>query len=342
MAKIRSLGTLELRQVLTLLERFSADEFNYPVLERFQTLYMPIHMVNHYLPLLWKFLPEIYVAVSDGQVLGLVWLSRDGRRTQRWKIDQVIINPDAYLAYDVGKQLVYYVVNRLGAMGVETFLAYVDPHYSEGMALLKDCGFRHCTRLHTFILENIPDECRAEQPVNISGLRESRRSDARKLQELHSETLAPEARVSLRQSPADFYTPSGCRWPGGPVVGGFFKRWVVSTGHRDYLYGSLSLSSSDCQHFDAALLVSPSWEDGTADLLQFAIQQVAKSTMNPKITITAYEFQKNKIETLTQMGFNRVSTIDILVKDYWIPVKDPAILRQKHPVLLWAGRTSPA
>lgn len=341
MAKIRSLGNKELKQVLSLLGRFSGDEFNYPVLERFQTLYLPFHTLNQWCPLRLKFLPEIYVAAADGSVLGLVWLSRDGNRCDRYKIDQVIINPDAYAAYDVGKQLMYYVINKLGAMGVETFLAYVDPHYAEGLALLKACGFRHCTRLNTFQLETLDDAFRT-RTVQIQGLREARQSDARKLQELHSETLAPEVRISLRKSPSDLY-PSMWQRFRRRCQGEFFKHWVISTPSRDYLYGSVFLSTLDYKQFDVTVLVSPAWEHGTEDLVLFALQQVYKSASSPKVTIHAYEFQKTKIEVLKSLGFTRVGTTEILVKDYWIPVKDQ-MLKAKNPVLLFAraGRTSPA
>lgn len=342
MAKIRSLGNKELKQVLSLLERFSGNEFNYPVLERFQALYLPFHKINQFLPLKYKFLPGIYVAVADNEVLGLVWLSRDGYRRDRWKIDQVIINPDAYSAYDIGKQLLYYVINQFGASGVEIFLAYVDPLYTEGLALLKECGFRHCTKMHTFSLEPSGGEGIANRPASIHGLREARRSDARKLQELHSETLSPEVRISLRKSPADFYPH-----PSEKLVrrcqGEFFKRWVVSPGNQDYLRGSVSLSTWDFKTFEITALVSPAWEESMEDLLLFVLRQIYKSCMHPKIIITAYEFQKSKIEILEKIGFERKGVTEILVKDYWTPVKGKE-LQAKSPILLFAkgGRISPA
>lgn len=342
MAKIRSLGNKELQQVLSLLERFTGDEFNYPVLERFQGLYLPFHSINHALPLSLKFLPDIYVALADNKVLGLVWLSRDGSRQDRWKIDQVIIDPEAYSAFDVGRQLVYYAINKLGSMGVETFLAMVDPHYDDGLALLKDCGFRHCTKLHTYHLAGLPEDLR-ERKIHIQGLREAGRSDARKLQELHSETLAPEVRISLRKSPADLY-PSFFERLGQRFRGEFYKRWVVSQGSRDYLYGSIAISTLDYKQFELSLMVSPAWEDGLEDMLCFALQKIGQNATTPKITLSTYEFQKAKIATVEKLGFQRESTTEILVKDYLIPLKDKGN-RAKNPVLLFArggGKTSPA
>jgi hypothetical protein len=342
MAKIRSLGNKELKQVLSLLERFSGHEFDYPVLERFKTLYLPFHKVNQFLPLGLKFLPGIYVATAEDQVMGLVWLSRDGNRRDRWKIDQVIINPESYSAYDVGKQLLYFVINQYGAAGVETFLAYVDPLYTEGLALLKDCGFRHCTKMHTFTLENNLAEEFRNRHVQIQGIREARGPDARKLQELHSETLVPEVRISLRKSPEDFYPPLLDRMT-RRFQGEFVKRWVVSLGSQDYLHGSVSLATWDYKNFEISVLVSPAWEQGMEDMMLFILQQVYKCASNPRIVVNAYEFQKGKVALLEKLGFTRSGTVDILVKDYWIPVKSKQ-LQAKSPVLLFAkgGRTSPA
>lgn len=341
MAKIRSLGNKELKQVLSLLERFSGDEFNYPVLEHFQTLYMPLRLINQLLPLKFRFLPAIYVATDSDKVLGLVWLSRDGYRQDRWKVEQIIINPEYASAYDVGKQLMEYVINKYGAMGVETFLAYVDPHYTEGLGLLKECGFRHCTKVHTYQLEKISEELK-ERKIYIRGLREARSTDAQTLKELYTETLMPEVRISLQKSAADL-TPPLMDMVARRIKGEFFKRWVISTESQEHFYGSIAISTWDYRQFDISILISPAWESETEDLIVFAVQQVAKCTSHPKILVHSYDFHKTKKEVLTQLGFERVWTTEVLVKDYWTPVKDKA-LQSKNPVLLFAkgGKTSPA
>jgi hypothetical protein len=235
----------------------------------------------------------------------------------------------------------YYIINKFGALGVETFLAYVDPHYDQGLALLKECGFRHCTKLHTFHMESLSEDLK-QKPVQIQGIREACRSDARKLQELHSETLVPEVRISLRKSPEDLY-PGPAEKFLRRCQGEFYKRWVVPSGSQDYLYGSVSLSTWDYKNFDVSVLVSPAWEHGTEDMFLFALQQVYKSCLTPRITIDAYDFQKTKMEVADTLGFERSWTTEILVKDYWIPLKDQA-LKSKNPVLLFTkgGRTSPA
>jgi ribosomal protein S18 acetylase RimI-like enzyme len=178
MIKIRALRPSELKQVLSLLNRYTDRESEYSVLQKMQQLYIPMHRVSQLLPLNLQFLPAIFVAAAENKVLGLIWLSRDGQHSRRWKIDHLILDPDSF-SYDVGTQLVNYVINRYGGEGVQTFLAYVDQYYNTGLGLLKSCGFRRCGRLHYFSHQN-PGTLKLE-PISLEGLRESHNGDCGKM-----------------------------------------------------------------------------------------------------------------------------------------------------------------
>jgi len=153
MIKIRALRSSELKQVLSLLNQYSDRESEYSVLQKMQQLYIPVHRLSLLMPLNMQFMPAIFIAAAESKVLGLIWLSPDGRHYRRWKIDHLILDPDSS-SYDVGTQLVHYVINRYGGEGVQTFIAYVDQYHTSGLALLKTCGFRRCGRLHYFSHQN--------------------------------------------------------------------------------------------------------------------------------------------------------------------------------------------
>lgn len=337
MIKIRALRPSELKQVLSLLQRYSEQESEYSLLQKMQQLYIPMHRVSQLLPLNFQFMPAIFVAVSNHKVLGLIWLSKDGEHSRRWKIDHLILDPESF-SYDVGTQLVNYVINRYGGDGVQTFLAYVDQYYNTGLGLLKSCGFRRCGRLHHFSHGN-PGNLKLE-PISLNGLRESTNHDSGKLANLYNELLPPEARVCLEKTWRDFYRSFNVA-ASDKMKGIFFKRWVVEDVARDTLIGSLSIGTSDYKDFYLSVLANPGWEGLYSDVLTYAIQQVLLMTGSGKIHLDCYEFNKPGIEVLEAVGFHRDGIAEVLVKDYWIPIEDKGN-RLQSPILLFSGQTRPA
>jgi ribosomal protein S18 acetylase RimI-like enzyme len=337
MIKIRALRPSELKQVLALLGRYTEQESEYSVLQKMQQLYIPMHRLSQLLPLNLQFMPAIFVAVSRDKVLGLIWLSRDGEQPRRWKIDHLILDPETF-SYDVGTQLVNYVINRYGGDGVQTFLAYVDQYYNTGLGLLKSCGFRRCCRVHYFTHQN-PSSLKLE-PISLDGIRESCNGDSAKLKVLYNNMLPPEARVSLEKGWRDFYRPP-FRVASEKMKGLFFKRWVVEDVARDHLVAAVDITTGDYQDFYLNIMVSPGWEDSYRDVLTYALQQVLLITGGARVHLECFEFCKRGIEVLERLGFHRDSIAEVLVKDYWIPIEDKGS-RLQSPILLFSGKTSPA
>jgi hypothetical protein len=337
MIKIRALRPSELKQVLALLGRYNERESEYSVLQKMQQLYIPMHRISQLLPLNLQFMPGIFVAVSRDKVLGLIWLSKDGRHSRRWKIDHLILNPDSF-SYDVGTQLVNYVINRFGGEGVQTFLAYVDQYYNPGLALLKSCGFRRCARMHYFSHAN-PNTLKLE-PIALQGLREATPADCAKIASLYNETLPPEARVCLEKSGKDFRR-SLSEQSSDKLKGYFFKRWVVEDEARDCITATIDITTTDYREFYITLFATPGWETLYQDALTYAIQQVLLITHNATLHLECYEFWKQGIETLESLAFHRDSIAEVLIKDYWIPLEDKGN-RLQSPILLFSGRPSPA
>lgn len=337
MIKIRALRPAELKQVLSLLSRYSDGTSEYSVLLKMRQLYIPIHRLSQLFPLNLQFMPGIFVAVSRNKVLGLIWLSKDGRHSRRWKIDHLILDPDSF-SYDVGTQLINYVINRFGGDGVQTFLAYVNQYDNTGLALLKSCGFRRCGRLHYFSHSTPANQ--APQRVSIEGLRESTNADCPKLALFYNDLLPPEARVCLQKSSQDFYRPAP-QHLNDKLNGVFFKRWVVEDVARDCLIASLDITTTDYRDFSIRILANPAWETLYPDILTYAIHQILLMTHTPTLHIECFEFWKAHLETLEKSAFHRISIAEVLVKDYWIPIEDKGT-RLQSPLLLFSGPTSPA
>ena len=91
-------------------------------------IHFPFNIIHNLFPVNLKFLQECYVAVEKDEPLGLISLTPDGHTKTRWKINRLILGTNAY---DTGKQLVDYVVNKYGGAGVETFVTVIDENYAE-------------------------------------------------------------------------------------------------------------------------------------------------------------------------------------------------------------------
>lgn len=341
MIKIRALRSKELRQVLSLLD---AQAQSVPEnLAKLRHFYIPIHWFSQLLPPHWQFVPAMYVAAARDQVLGLIGLSQDGEKASRWLIDEIIIDPEVS-TYDIGTQLVNFVINRYGAGGVQTFLARVLNDDTQTLGLLKSCGFRHCARVHVFHHErpvDIPGLNNSSKHFLPKGFRQACREDAEKLQLLYSEAIPAETRLSMEKPRADF-SMSFSKMCKERMNGVIKKRWVVEDVARDLLVSSLELTTQNYKDFTLSLMVSPGWQEQFEDLLHFGLSQALTTTKSAQVSLEVFDFHKEQVALLEKLGFTRHNVAEILVKDYWIPLQDKPDKRRSPLLIFEGGKASPA
>ena len=335
MVKIRSLGQRELKQTLGLLSAYGQDVKAMQSLRRLQSLYLPFHKLNHFLPLRFKFLPEIFVAQESGQVVSVVWMSADGKRKDCWKIDEIVVNPEAHSSISVTQQLVQFGISQLGAKGVETFLAYVDNHAQDAIALFKQCGFRRATAQIEWQKELTPEfvEGLGKVEPNELGLQQGLGCPKNYLHELYMDSLPQEVRISLRKDPSELHPGFNSQL----FSAGFYKSWVLLHHTGQYLMGYLSISSSDYKKYHIQLLVSRGIEDQLGQWLKCALGQVSLSSKYASVSLTVFEFQKSHQSVLEEQGFERLSQTEILVKDHWLSLQSPTE-KATSPILFLGQR----
>lgn len=331
-----------MRQVLNLLNAYCHEPSAYSALKNLRLFYLPINTISQLLPPQWQFVPAMYVAASRDQVLGLIRLSQDGARKTRWRIEEVIIDPEAS-SYDVGTQLVNYVINRYGGGGVQTFIAHVFNDQDIALGLFKSCGFRHCSRVHYFTHTRPGDLFRHPEAQSVAipkGLRPAYVDDVVKLLALHTDSLTAETRHSLEKTPRDF--DLGIRRSIQDRLNGqLHKQWVVEDAARDVLTASVEFTTHNFQDFNLTIILNPGWSDLYEDLVRFGLQQILLNTAAAKVHLETYDFTKTETQVLETMGFTKTATAEVLVKDYWIPLEEK---RDKlhSPMLLFNDKTSPA
>ncbi|MEB3286123.1 MAG: GNAT family N-acetyltransferase [Vampirovibrionales bacterium] len=315
------------------------------ILNELNLLNLPLHGLSQLLPPQWQFMPAMFVAASPEHVLGLICLSQDGAKKSRWRIDEMIIDADVS-AYDVGSQLLNYVINRYGGSGVQTFIAKVSPDQDQALGLFKSCGFRHCSRVHLYRHPNPASrfdkrDSHLNKHVGIQGLRPVNSNDYDKLLQLDRECLPVETRLSLEKDRLDFQQTLSQNI-NRRLQGHLHVEWVVEDVARDLLMGWLRIESVDFKHYRVTFLAHHAWPALVESLVDRALRQIVNTTRSAEVEIEVYDCHKEQLAHLEAIGFERQSTAEILVKDYWIQLNEP---RKGHrsPLLIFeGGRTSPA
>lgn len=98
--------------------------------------------INHLLPLRLKFANESFVALCDGESLGMITLDKDSKSHTRFKITKLILEENSS---SIAHQLVNYVISRYRAQGAHSFYVVIDEKQAELINIFKDeLNFRAC------------------------------------------------------------------------------------------------------------------------------------------------------------------------------------------------------
>jgi len=283
MAKIRKLKTLDIKKFQEMIEYISpglASNLAYEGIFRL----LPFAAIHNLLPINLKFLQECYVAVEGKKLLGLISLIPDCKEKTRWRINRLVLNANAY---ETGKQLIDYVVNKYGGAGVETFLAIIDENHAETINLFKNaCRFRSGAKIYIWEKDNITEQ---NLPNNPNLFKEIKCSDAKKLQELDQQSLFPQFRISLAKEEADF--KFGIK---NLLINQFrgykVRRLILDNSYEKSIEGYIMIMTKDNLNFWADIVLSLAYQDYYEDIVNYIINYV--------------NFQnKNVIDTLSKRIF---------------------------------------
>ncbi|EKE02201.1 MAG: hypothetical protein ACD_20C00411G0002 [uncultured bacterium] len=337
MIKIRKLKPTDIKRVQEMVEYIHPGHSSDFVSEDYFTLF-PLDLFHNLLPPNMRFLQECFVAVEDKKLLGLIGLLPDGKQKTRWKINRLIMDINAY---EIGQQLIDYVVNRYGGSGVETFITTIDEKYPEAISLFKNaCKFRSCSHIHIWEKENLE----VNEPVqSIKNLREVKASDAYKLRELDEQTLFPHFRTSLIKNISDY--KFGLKNKLFNQYKGYkVRRLILDNPSINSIEGYIFIMSKDNENFWADIILSLPYQEYYEDILNYIINYAKSQNENAKLHVYSrkyYQSNKKLAEVLDQKNFKPSHSFQVLVKDYWKVT--PAITEgNKSPVIIFPDITSPA
>lgn len=299
--------------------------------------HFPVNILHNTLPVHMKFLQESYVAVENDEPLGLISLIPDGYTKTRWKINRLVLGMNAY---DIGKQLIDYVVNKYGGAGVEIFLTVIDENYPEAIALFKDaCSFRNYSKIDIWEYQNLYE---FEAEVKHDLFRKVQYSDSQKLLELDSEAILPHLRVSLMKTAEDF-KPGVRNKIINRLRGYKTSKYVLDNPEKGSIEGYLSIFTNNSQYYWVDITLSLAYQRYYEEFVNFAIGKIKAENDEATVYIGIKEYHqaaKYMTEVLATHNFKLCGNFQILVKDYWKPIKD--YKENKVPAIIFPDMTSPA
>ena len=310
MAKIRGLALPDipkLKKMISMISNVnSADAgFGYKSYVPF-----PLNLINRLLPLSCKFAPDSYIAIEDDKICGLVTLKAQEKNPQSWRITKLFLDENGY---DVGRQLVSFVIARYGAMGANTFSVKVDENHEELLELFsKGCGFRVCASEQLWKM--------TEFKVGSSSLdkgffRPFKDADSKAAASIHNDLIFPHFRYSLAKKPEEYENI---------IFSGLHKtsyfKYVIEDGSEHAIKGYFCIQTDDNENFTLDVDLVSAFDGYLEDVINFSISQIMMRRKKFNLYFLNKKYQTNGAKTekfLSENGFKNVKNQIILVKDYY-------------------------
>lgn len=271
-------------------------------------------MFHHLLPLKYKFLPETYILLENKEILGLITVAPKNGNPYKINITRLIFKQNLY---DIGKQLVEFVIARYGAKGAVSFKVTVDQSHDELLQLfMQGCGFRQCSYENLWKLDNFKP-----QTKNKSNFRCCQNSDAKSVAMLYNSELKTLYKHSLQRISTEYKEP---------LLAGmtnFYKnRYVLEEPSQKRLIAYLSITTTDNYNFIIDMSLNDAYNTPYDEIINFALSEIATRKTNycaflkhRQYTNYADELEKY----LHERQLNCIQTQCVLVKDFYKQIKQP-------------------
>lgn len=268
-------------------------------------------IVHRFLPLKLKFMPESYILLDKKEILGLITITPTLGNPYKINITRLVFEKNYY---DVGKQLIEFVMAKYGAKGATSFTVTVDQSHDELINLfIQGCGFRHCSYENLWKLSGVNFSDR------VSSFRRFQNSDADEVSQLYNSELEGIFKPSLERTKKEFYEPF-CEG-----LTNFYKnRYVLEDSVRRRIIAYMSNTTSDNLNFIIDLTTTTAFDFSYDELLGYAIKEIArrKTIFYPFAKQKKYTKNSERFEEyLHSKGCQCIQTQLVLVKDFYRPIK---------------------
>ena len=276
-------------------------------------------MLSSFLPLKYRRLPESYILLDDGEIQGLITVVPTNGNPYKINITRLIFRQNYY---DVGKQLIEFVIARYGAQGAISFSVLVDESHDELLELFTaGCGFRQCSCECLWKLENTKSENK-----NPHLFRYCQKSDAKAVSRLFNGELVSLYRPSLDRTKEEYQEPTFAGF-----ASAYKNRYVMEEPAKGRIIGYISITTEDNVNFVIDLSTNEGYDISYNDVLDFALSEISRR----KTVFYAFVKQKKYTKTsdrleeyLRSHNADLIQTQVVLVKDFYRPIKQSESILQ--------------
>ncbi len=272
----------------------------------------PLGFLNAMLPLRFKFKSESFILIDKHEILGLITTLRTPGNPYKINITRLIFKDNMY---EIGKNLVQFVLQKYGEKGAKSFSVTIDECHDELFNLfINGCGFRQCASETLWKIEKP-----APQKPSMHW-RYAQDNDAEDIARLYNDEVINMYKPSLIRHPKEFQTP---------FFEGFtdyYKtRFVIEEDKK--ILGYFSITTMDNLNYILDITTNNGYDFDYSEIINIMLCEIArkKKAFYPLIKQKKYIKNSERIENyLKSQNYNPIQTQQILVKDYYKPVKQEA------------------
>ena len=270
----------------------------------------PLDMVNAMMPLSAKFRSESFILIENNEILGLITAVCTPGNPYKINVTRLIFKENRY---EIGKQLVEFLIQKMGGKGANTFTVVIDECHNELLDLfINGCGFRQCSSETLWKTEK-PVPQKTDLPW-----RYAQSSDADKIAQLYNDEVINIFKPSLLRHPKEFKSA---------FFQGFTKfyktRYVYE--ETDKILGYFSVTTEDNLNYILDITTNSGYDIDYDKVINIMLCEIArkKHAFYPLIKQKKYTKNSQKLEDYLKIkGYNPIQTKHILVKDFYRPVEE--------------------
>lgn len=312
MIKIRKSNCFDKFRLKKILSFLSDDAVKHYTMVLKAFPYMTLHDL---LPLQLKFLPETYIVEDNKkQILGMASVSKTHGNSFKININRLYLDSDYF---NIGKQLLDFIVAKYGAKGASSFLAIIDDSNEELLQLFVDgCSFRQCSSEQLWKL----DYLKFDKPSETF-IRNFKNSDASIVAEMFNDSVIQHFKYTISRTKREYFDNI---FKG---VGAEISFKYIAQAKDKSINSYFSIITTDNHNYVVTITTSP-WAESCPydDILKFAQREIRKRNKNFEMYIRLRKYSTTASaleEYLNSKNAKCVQNQVVLVKDFYQVAKEP-------------------